>query len=97
MGSMNFGLYRCSNDQGFKFRLGRPYLEGSDDRISRTRSRHPSSTLGRQRHALRTIECYDIGPSLHAAHLRIAELEATFFIQSVFGILGGIGRIGDAR
>ena len=72
----------------------RPYLEGSRDRIFR-------NTFGDIEHILRTcaengtrfeIECYDIGHLYTLAHfVERGLVKPPFFVQSVFGILGGIG------
>ncbi len=95
MGSMNFGLYpMLERFKTFEHDWERPYLEGSRDRIFR-------NTFGDIEHILRTcaqngtrfeIECYDIGHLYTLAHfVERGLVKAPFFVQSVFGILGGIG------
>ena len=95
MGSMNFGLYEMLNRyKDFKHDWERPYLAGSDDRIFR-------NTFKDIAHILEScsdngtrfeIECYDIGHLYTAAHFFDRGLiKAPFFIQSVFGLRGGIG------
>ena len=95
MGSMNFGLYEMLNRyKEFKHDWERPYLAGSDDRIFR-------NTFKDIAHILEScsdngtrfeIECYDIGHLYTAAHFFDRGLiKAPFFIQSVFGLRGGIG------
>ena len=95
MGSMNFGLYpMLARYKEFKHDWERPYLEGSEDRVFR-------NTLADIRYILEScadngtrfeIECYDIGHLYTAAHfLERGILKAPLFIQSVFGLLGGIG------
>jgi len=95
MGSMNFGLYpMLGRFTEFRHDWERPYLEGSRDRIFR-------NTLGDIEHILRAcaengtrfeVECYDIGHLYTCAHFAERGLiKPPFFIQSVFGILGGIG------
>ncbi len=95
MGSMNFGLYPMLNRQKeFKFDWERPYLEGSRERIFR-------NTFADIEYILSTcaengtrfeIECYDIGHLYTLAHFAERGLvKPPFFVQSVFGILGGIG------
>ena len=95
MGSMNFGLYPMLNRfREFQHSWERPYLEGSKDRIFK-------NTFADIERILTTcadngtrfeIECYDIGHLYTLAHFVDRGLvKAPFFVQSVFGILGGIG------
>jgi uncharacterized protein (DUF849 family) len=95
MGSMNFGLYpMLGRFKDFKHDWERPYLEGSVDRIFR-------NTFADIEHILKTcaengtrfeIECYDIGHLYTLAHFVDRGLIRTpLFVQSVFGLLGGIG------
>lgn len=95
MGSMNFGLYPMLNRfKEFKYDWERPYLEGSRDRIFR-------NTFADIEYILRTcadngtrfeIECYDIGHLYTLAHfVEQGLVKPPFFVQSVFGLLGGIG------
>ncbi|HUJ85934.1 MAG TPA: 3-keto-5-aminohexanoate cleavage protein [Burkholderiales bacterium] len=95
MGSMNFGLYEMlGRYKEFKYAWEKPYLAESDDRIFR-------NTFKDIAHILRScsdnatrfeIECYDIGHLYSAAHfLERGLLKPPLFIQSVFGIRGGIG------
>jgi uncharacterized protein (DUF849 family) len=95
MGSMNFGLYPMLNRfQEFRHAWERPYLEESKDRIFK-------NTFADIERILMTcadngtrfeIECYDIGHLYTLAHFVDRGLvKPPFFVQSVFGILGGIG------
>ncbi|HUJ01175.1 MAG TPA: 3-keto-5-aminohexanoate cleavage protein [Usitatibacter sp.] len=95
MGSMNFGLFpMLERYKEFKFDWERPYLAGSEERIFR-------NTFKDIRFILETcaangtrfeIECYDIGHLYTLRHFADRGLvKPPFFIQSVFGILGGIG------
>ncbi len=95
MGSMNFGLYpMLDRFQEFKHDWERPYLEGSRDRIFR-------NTFVDIEYILTTcsengtrfeIECYDIGHLYTLAHFVDRGLiKPPLFVQSVFGLLGGIG------
>ncbi|MBV8443212.1 MAG: 3-keto-5-aminohexanoate cleavage protein, partial [Hyphomicrobiales bacterium] len=95
MGSMNFGLYpMLSRFQEFRHVWERPYLEGSKDRIFK-------NTFADIEKILTTcadngtrfeIECYDIGHLYTLAHFVDRGLvKPPLFVQSVFGILGGIG------
>jgi uncharacterized protein (DUF849 family) len=95
MGSMNFGLFpMLARYKEFKHAWEKPYLEGSRERIFK-------NTFADIEYILTTcaengtrfeIECYDIGhlyTLLHFAERGI--VKPPFFVQSVFGILGGIG------
>ncbi len=95
MGSMNFGLYpMLSRYRDFKYDWEKPYLEGSRDRIFK-------NTFADIEYILTTcaengtrfeIECYDIGHLYTLAHFADRGIvKPPFFVQSVFGILGGIG------
>ena len=95
MGSMNFGLYpMLKRFTEFKHDWERPYLAGSDDRIFKNTFKDIENILtscasGGTRFE---IECYDIGHLYVAAHfLERGVVKPPLFIQSVFGILGGIG------
>ena len=95
MGSMNFGLYEMLNRyQDFKHAWERPYLAESDDRIFKNTFRDIAYILEScgNNGTRFEIECYDIGHLYTAAHFFDRGLiKAPFFIQSVFGIRGGIG------
>ena len=95
MGSMNLGLYPMLNRfKEFKHAWERPYLANSDDRVFK-------NTFKDIAHILETcadngtrfeIECYDIGHLYTAAHfIERGLIKPPFLIQSVFGLLGGIG------
>lgn len=95
MGSMNFGLYpMLSRFKEFLHDWEQPYLEGSRDRIFR-------NTFADIEYILRTcaengtrfeIECYDIGHLYTLAHfVERGLIKPPLFVQSVFGLLGGIG------
>jgi uncharacterized protein (DUF849 family) len=95
MGSMNFGLYpMLSRYETFRHDWERPYLEGSRDRIFRNTFADIETILATcTAHGTRfEVECYDIGHLYTCAHfLERGLLKPPVFIQSVFGILGGIG------
>ncbi|HZH06602.1 MAG TPA: 3-keto-5-aminohexanoate cleavage protein, partial [Lautropia sp.] len=95
MGSMNFGLYpMLERFKEFRFDWERPYLAGSDDRIFKNTFKDIENILTTcARNDTRfEIECYDIGHLYTLRHFADRGLvKAPFFIQSVFGILGGIG------
>ncbi|HHZ09880.1 MAG TPA: 3-keto-5-aminohexanoate cleavage protein [Rhizobiales bacterium] len=95
MGSMNFGLYpMLERFKDFKHDWERPYLEGSRGRIFRNTFADIETILTRcaDNGTRFEIECYDIGHLYTCAHFVDRGLiKPPFFIQSVFGILGGIG------
>jgi uncharacterized protein (DUF849 family) len=95
MGTMNFGLYpMLARFKTFKHAWERDYLEGSRGRIFK-------NTFVDIEYILTTcaengtrfeIECYDIGHLYTLAHFAERGIvKPPFFVQSVFGILGGIG------
>ena len=95
MGSMNFGLFpMLQRFTTFKHAWEREYLETSDERIFRNTFRDIEKIMTSCAHN-RTrfeIECYDIGHLYTAKHfLDRGIVKPPLFIQSVFGILGGIG------
>ncbi|GGF18304.1 3-keto-5-aminohexanoate cleavage protein [Aliidongia dinghuensis] len=95
MGSMNFGLYPMLNRfKEFKHDWERPYLEGSKDRIFRNTFADIEFILSScaENGTRFEIECYDIGHLYTLAHFADRGIiKPPFFVQSVFGILGGIG------
>ena len=95
MGSMNFGLYpMLKRFKEFKFDWERAHLEGSRDLVFR-------NSFQDIEYVLETcygngtrfeFECYDISHLYNLAHFADRGLvKAPFFVQSVFGLLGGIG------
>lgn len=95
MGTMNFGLYpMLSRFTEFQHDWERPYLENSKDYIFR-------NTFADIEYILKTCrdndtrfecECYDISHLYNLAHFLDRQLiEPPVFVQSVFGLLGGIG------
>ena len=95
MGSMNFGLYpMLARQKEFKYAWEKPYLEGSRDRIFKntfTDIEYILTTCANNGTRFE-IECYDIGHLYTLRHFADrGVVKPPFFIQSVFGILGGIG------
>jgi len=95
MGSMNFGLYpMLKRFKEFRFDWERAHLEGSRDLVFR-------NSFQDIEYVLETcygngtrfeFECYDTSHLYNLAHFADRGLvKAPFFVQSVFGILGGIG------
>ena len=95
MGSMNFGLYEMiPRVQEWKYDWEKPYLAGSDDRIFKNTFKDIAYILQScsNNDTRFEIECYDIGHLYTAAHfLDRGLVKPPLFIQSVFGIRGGIG------
>jgi uncharacterized protein (DUF849 family) len=95
MGSMNFGLYEMlGRFKDFKHDWERPYLAGSDDRIFKNTFKDIAYILQScsENDTRFEIECYDIGHLYTAAHFMDRGLiKPPLFIQSVFGLRGGIG------
>ena len=96
MGSMNFGLFpMLARYDEFRFEWERAHLENSRDFIFRNTFKdieHILETLGEGCGTRFEFECYDIGHLYNLAHfLDRGLVKPPLFIQSIFGILGGIG------
>jgi uncharacterized protein (DUF849 family) len=96
MGSMNFGLYPMLNRyKEFKYDWEKPYLEGTDDLIFRNTFRDIErilKDLGQANGTKFEFECYDVGHLYNLAHFLDRKLvQPPLFVQTIFGILGGIG------
>ncbi len=95
MGSMNFGLFpMLRRYRTFRHEWERQHLEGSRDLVFRNTYRDIEYILKTCKDAGTRFEfeCYDIGHLYNLAHfLDRGLVEPPLFVQSVFGILGGIG------
>ncbi|MEM6479966.1 MAG: 3-keto-5-aminohexanoate cleavage protein [Pseudomonadota bacterium] len=95
MGSMNFGLYHMLNRfKEFKFDWERAHLEGSRDLVFRNSFKDIEYVLATcYGNGTRfEFECYDTSHLYNLAHFAERGLvKAPFFVQTVFGLLGGIG------
>ena len=95
MGSMNFGLYEMiPRVKEWRYDWEKPYLETSDERIFKNTFKDIAYILTScsNNQTRFEIECYDIGHLYTAAHFLDRQLvKPPLFIQSVFGIRGGIG------
>jgi len=95
MGSMNFGLYPMLNRfKEFKHDWEKIYLEGTKDLIFRNTFKDIEFILttcsGNDTRF--EFECYDVGHLYNLAHfLDRGLVKPPLFVQTVFGILGGIG------
>jgi 3,5-dioxohexanoate:acetyl-CoA acetone transferase len=96
MGSMNFGLYpMLARYKEFKYDWEKPYLENTDDLIFRNTFRDIErilKDLGQAHGTKFEFECYDVGHLYNLAHFLDRKLvQPPLFVQTIFGILGGIG------
>jgi uncharacterized protein (DUF849 family) len=96
MGSMNFALYpAAARIDNWKYDWEKPFLEGSDDLVFKNTPRdiaHVITEMGRKRGARFEFECYDLSHLYMLRHFADRELiKPPFFIQFVFGVLGGVG------
>ena len=96
MGSMNFGLFPILDKmQDFKHDWEPQYLENSRDFIFRNTFKDIEYILKElgEGHGVRfEYECYDIGHLYNLAHfLDRGLVKPPLFVQTIFGILGGIG------
>ena len=96
MGSMNFALFPLADRyKTWKHDWEEPYLRATDDFIFRNTFRDIARIMEllNKGHGTRfEHECYDIGHLYNLAYFVDKKLvEPPFFIQTIFGILGGIG------
>ena len=96
MGSMNFGLYPIlEKNLDWKHQWEPEYLEMTRDFIFRNTFADIEwvlKTLGEEHGVRFEFECYDMGHLYNLAHFVDRGLiKPPFFIQTIFGILGGIG------
>jgi len=96
MGSINFALFPvAAKYKNWKFDWEKPYLESSDDYIFRNTFRdisHILKELGEGCGTRFEFECYDVGHLYNLAYFVDNGLvEPPFLVQSIFGIMGGIG------
>ncbi|WP_321877818.1 BKACE family enzyme [Paraburkholderia bannensis] len=95
MGSMNFSIHPAARKiTEWQFDWEKPYVEGTEDIIFRNTFRDIRrivEQLGESGTRFE-FECYDIGHLYNLAHfVNEGLIKPPFFIQSIFGILGGIG------
>lgn len=95
MGSMNFAIFPLADRfTKWKHDWEEPYLRGTDDFIFRNTFRDIASIIERlgKGHGTRfEHECYDVGHLYNLAHFVDRKvIEPPFFVQTIFGILGGI-------
>ncbi|KIG03216.1 BKACE family enzyme [Caballeronia concitans] len=95
MGSMNFSIHPvAAKIQSWRYGWEKDYVEGMEDMIFRNTFKdikHIMLELGGKGTRFE-FECYDLGHLYNLAHFVDEGLvKPPFFIQSVFGILGGMG------
>ena len=96
MGSMNFGLFQIVDKiKDWKHPWEKPYLEKTKDSIVSNTFKQIErflKDLG-EGHGVRfECECYDVGHLYTLAHfLDRGLIKPPLFVQTIFGILGGIG------
>ena len=95
MGSMNFGLFPLLDKyKEFKHDWERQHLEGTRDMVFRNSFKDIEYVLETcyENNTRFEFECYDISHLYNLRHFADRGLvKPPYFIQSVFGILGGIG------
>ena len=95
MGSFNFAFFDAARRiETWKHPWEREYLVNSDDYIFRNTFRDIATILETLKDAGTRFEheCYDVGHLYNLAHFLDRGLIAPpFFVQMIFGILGGIG------
>jgi uncharacterized protein (DUF849 family) len=95
MGSMNFSIHPVAQKiHSWRFDWERPFVEGMEDLIFKNTFKDIKYILEELgAHGTRfELECYDVGHLYTLAHFVDQGLiKPPFFIQSVFGILGGMG------
>ncbi len=96
MGSMNFNISRAADKiTDWKHDWEKPYLAGTDNHIFRNTFRDIEGivgTLGKGHGTRFEFECYDVGHLYNLAYMLERKIvEPPLFVQTIFGILGGIG------
>jgi uncharacterized protein (DUF849 family) len=96
MGSMNFAIYPLADRyQSWKHDWEEPYLRSSEDWVFKNTFRDIAriiSVLGDEHGCRFEHECYDVGHLYNLAHVVDRKLVTPpFFVQMIFGVLGGIG------
>lgn len=96
LGSMNFGLFgAASRPTEWRHDWERPFLLSTRDLVFKNTFADIETIfqrLGAERDARFEFECYDVGHLYTLAHfVERGLVRPPFFVQFVFGILGGIG------
>jgi uncharacterized protein (DUF849 family) len=96
MGSMNFSIHPLARKiASWQYEWERAHVEGTEDIIFRNTFRDIGRILrclGEECGTRFEFECYDLGHLYNLAHfLDEGKIKPPLFIQSIFGILGGMG------
>ncbi|WP_434664928.1 3-keto-5-aminohexanoate cleavage protein [Paraburkholderia sp. A3BS-1L] len=96
MGSMNFSIHTAARKiDTWTYDWEKPYVEGTEDTIFRNTFKDIARILKELGEGCGTrfeFECYDVGHLYNLAHFVDAGLvKPPFLIQTICGILGGIG------
>ena len=96
MGSINFSIHRLTRRySGWKYEWEEPYLARTESNIFRNTfvdMKRVVKDLGEGCGTRFEYECYDLGHLYNLAYLLDEKLvEPPLFLQTVFGILGGMG------
>jgi len=95
MGSMNFAIFPAANRvKTWKYSWEEGYVRNSDDFIFRNTFRDIAYILETMTESGTKFEheCYDVGHLYNLAHFIDRKLvKPPFFVQLIYGILGGIG------
>lgn len=96
MGSMNFSIHTAARKiDNWTYDWEKPYVEGTEDTIFRNTFKDIARILRELGEGCGTrfeFECYDVGHLYNLAYFVDAGLvKPPFLIQTIFGILGGIG------
>jgi uncharacterized protein (DUF849 family) len=96
MGSMNFNISHAGDRvKEWQHDWEKPYLARTDDHIFRNTFRDIArivELMGKEHGARFEYECYDVGHLYNLAYCLDRKIvEPPLFVQTIFGILGGIG------
>jgi uncharacterized protein (DUF849 family) len=96
MGSMNFSIHTAARKfDTWTYDWEKPYVDGTEDTIFRNTFKDIARILKELGEGCGTrfeFECYDVGHLYNLAYFVDAGLvKPPFLIQTIFGILGGIG------
>lgn len=96
MGSLSFAMFRMADKpRQWKHGWEQPYLQATEDGIFRNTFKdikYILETLGKTHGTRFEFECYDIGHLYNLAYfVETGMIKPPFLIQSVFGVMGGIG------
>jgi uncharacterized protein (DUF849 family) len=96
MGSLNFGVFLAARGcTEWKHNWEKPYLEGSANTVYSNTFAQIDQIMTDVGDAYGTrfeFECYDVGHLYNLAHFaREGHVKPPYFIQMIFGILGGAG------